>query len=180
MTAQVIVALAPAALLIALGWVLRHRQMLPDTFWGPAEWLSYHVLLPALFIHGLATADLGTVPVGGMFAVLIGSVMLTAALTAGIYNYGPGVALFSNGAAEGADGVVHRSSGEAAAMAAEPMPDSLEKMPRATPNWMASMMPEPTKPPVAAVPVNASVKIRARASGMPPTLASRMYSAPST
>lgn len=81
MTAQVIVALAPAALLIALGWVLRHRQMLPDTFWGPAEWLSYHVLLPALFIHGLATADLGAVPVGGMFGVLIGSVMLTAALT---------------------------------------------------------------------------------------------------
>ena len=53
----------------------------------------------------------------------------------------------------------------AAAMAAEPMPDSLEKMPRATPNWMASMMPEPTKPPVAAVPVNASLKMVAMASG---------------
>ena len=50
-------------------------------------------------------------------------------------------------------------------MAAEPMPDSLEKMPRATPNWMASMMPEPTKPPVAAVPVNASEKMVAMASG---------------
>lgn len=81
MTAQVIVALAPAALLIALGWVLRHRQMLPDTFWGPAEWLSYHVLLPALFVHGLATADLGDVPAGRMFGVLIGSVVATAALT---------------------------------------------------------------------------------------------------
>ncbi|MNG04105.1 hypothetical protein D3C84_872160 [compost metagenome] len=43
----------------------------------------------------------------------------------------------------------------AAAMGAEPSPDSLEKTPRATPDWIASMMPAPTKPPVAAWPVKA-------------------------
>ena len=48
----------------------------------------------------------------------------------------------------------------AAAMGAEPRPDSLEKRPRATPIWMTRRIPEPTKPPVAAVPVNASVKIK--------------------
>ena len=80
MTGDVIVALTPAAMLIALGWMLRRRQMLPDGFWPPAEWLSYYVLLPALFVHGLATAELGSVPVGRMFIVLVGSVVVTAAL----------------------------------------------------------------------------------------------------
>jgi len=68
----------------------------------------------------------------------------------------------------------------AAAMAAEPMPDSLEKMPRATPYWIAMIRAEPVNPPTAAVPVNASVKMRASAAGIAPTLAMRMYSAPST
>lgn len=79
MTAQVLTALVPAILLIALGWCLRARQLLPDSFWPPAEWLSYYILLPALFIHGLAAADLGALPVERMFAVLVGSVTLTAA-----------------------------------------------------------------------------------------------------
>lgn len=63
--------------------MLRHRQLVPDTFWPPAEWLSYYVLLPALFVHGLATADMRTVPVGTIFAVLIGAVLVTAALVVG-------------------------------------------------------------------------------------------------
>lgn len=81
MTGQVIVALAPVALLIALGWILRQRQMLPDSFWPPAEWLSYYILLPSLLIHGLATADMSSVPVGAMFAVLVLSAALAAVLT---------------------------------------------------------------------------------------------------
>src|SRR5699024_4906904 len=35
----------------------------------------------------------------------------------------------------------------AAAIAADPRPDSLENMPRATPYWMTMMIAEPTKPP---------------------------------
>src|SRR5690606_3168889 len=54
---------------------------------------------------------------------------------------------------------------EAAAIAAEPMPDSFEKMPRATPNCTAIMIVEPKKPPVAAVPVNACEKISPKAAG---------------
>ena len=61
----------------------------------------------------------------------------------------------------------------AATMAAEPMPDSLEKMPRAMPNWIACAIAAPAKPPTAAVPVKASVKTRPSASGMPLTLISR-------
>ena len=80
MLTDVLAALLPVALLIAFGFALRQRQWLPDSFWPQAEWLAYFVLLPALFIHGLATADLGAVPIGRVFAVLIGAVVLTAGL----------------------------------------------------------------------------------------------------
>ena len=80
MLTEVLAALLPVALLIAFGFVLRRRQLLPDAFWPQAEWLAYFVLLPALFVHGLATADLGGVPIGSIFAVLIAAVMATAAL----------------------------------------------------------------------------------------------------
>ena len=81
MTGNAIAALVPAALLIALGWGLRRRALLPYDFWRPAEWLSYYILLPALFIHGLATAQLSGVPVGRLMVVLIGSVTVVAAAT---------------------------------------------------------------------------------------------------
>ena len=47
----------------------------------------------------------------------------------------------------------------AAAMGAEPIPDSLEKSPLAIPYCMASMMPLPTSPPAAAPGVNARRQI---------------------
>jgi len=80
MLTQVLAALLPVALLIGFGFVLRRRQLLPDSFWPQAEWLAYFVLLPALFVYGLATADLGAVPIGRIFAVLVGAIVLTAGL----------------------------------------------------------------------------------------------------
>ena len=53
----------------------------------------------------------------------------------------------------------------AAAIGAEPRPDSLEKTPRATPFCMAIMTVEPAKPPAAAAPVKASLMIMAMAAG---------------
>ena len=55
----------------------------------------------------------------------------------------------------------------AAAMGAEPRPDSLENTPRAIPFCMAIIMVEPAKPPAAAVPVKADSKIKATAAGTP-------------
>lgn len=83
MLSQVLAALVPAALLIALGFVLRARKLLAETFWGPAEWLSYYILLPSLFIYGLATADLSEMPVGRIFAVLPGAALVAAGLVVG-------------------------------------------------------------------------------------------------
>ncbi len=80
MTAAVLLALAPIVLLIGLGAAMRRRAFLPDAFWPQAERLSYFVLLPALFVHGLATSDLGGVPVAELALVLAGSIVATSAL----------------------------------------------------------------------------------------------------
>ena len=67
----------------------------------------------------------------------------------------------------------------AAAMAAEPIPDSLEKMPRATPIWMAYMIAAPAKPPTADVPEKACVKICPKAPGIASALSTRTTIPPS-
>ncbi len=59
---------------------MKRRAFLADAFWAQAERLSFFVLLPALFLHGLATADLQGVPVGGLVKVLIISTLVVAAL----------------------------------------------------------------------------------------------------
>lgn len=59
---------------------MKRRAFLADAFWAQAERLSYFVLLPALFAHSLATADLQGMPVGGLVKVLIISSLVIAAL----------------------------------------------------------------------------------------------------
>jgi len=74
----IVLALIPIVLLIALGHAMKHRAFLADSFWMQAERLSYFVLLPALFVHGLATANLDGIPVWGLVAALIGSTVFAA------------------------------------------------------------------------------------------------------
>ena len=71
MTAQLLLALVPIALLIGLGAWLKHSAFLADSFWAQAERLGYYLLLPALFLHSLATAKLEDVPVQGMIGALV-------------------------------------------------------------------------------------------------------------
>lgn len=71
MTAAVLLALLPVALLIGLGAGLRRTGFLADAFWPHAERLSYFVLLPALFVHGLSSADLSGVPVAALAVALV-------------------------------------------------------------------------------------------------------------
>lgn len=80
MITTIVIALIPIVLLIGLGYVMKQRQFLADTFWSQAERLSYFVLLPALFVHGLATADLKDIPIWGIVAALIGSTVVAAAV----------------------------------------------------------------------------------------------------
>lgn len=49
MTGAVLLALAPVALLVALGHLIRRTGFVADAFWPQAERLCYYILLPALF-----------------------------------------------------------------------------------------------------------------------------------
>jgi malonate transporter and related proteins len=81
MIASVLGALVPIALLIGLGHALARSGVMPPGFWPQAERLCYFVLLPSLFVHALATADLAGVPVVGMMAVLLAALIAVAGLT---------------------------------------------------------------------------------------------------
>jgi predicted permease len=80
MIGLVLLALLPVTLLIGLGHVLKSSAFLSEAFWPQAERLCYYVLLPSLFLHGLATADLKAVPVWGLAGALVGSIVMVAAL----------------------------------------------------------------------------------------------------
>lgn len=80
MTATLLIALTPIAVLIIMGAWLKRSRFLEDSFWAQAERLGYYILLPALFLHGLATAKLDHVPVQGMITVLVLSTVMVAVL----------------------------------------------------------------------------------------------------
>lgn len=80
MTAAVFLALVPIVILIGLGMVLRQRQFLHDAFWPQAERLGYYILMPSLFFHGLATANLDNLPVAELAVALILSTVAVSAL----------------------------------------------------------------------------------------------------
>jgi hypothetical protein len=73
-------ALVPIVLLIALGYALKRSVIKDEGFWSEAERLSYRILLPALFLHSLATADTDDLPVGALAGALIVATVAVAAL----------------------------------------------------------------------------------------------------
>ena len=79
MTVATLYALLPVILLIALGHALKRLGVLDAAFWPQAERISYYVLLPTLFFHGLATANIGDLPAGRLALVLIASTLVLAA-----------------------------------------------------------------------------------------------------
>lgn len=80
MIAAILLALTPAVGLIGLGYGLRAAHFLPEAFWPGAERLAYFVLLPALLIDGLASADLSNVPVARLAVVLAGGLLVVSAV----------------------------------------------------------------------------------------------------
>ena len=78
MTSAILLALAPVALLVALGYWLKRSAFIAEHFWPQAERLYYYILLPALFVHGLATAHMRALPVLPLVGTLIGATLLVA------------------------------------------------------------------------------------------------------
>lgn len=81
MTSDVLAALSPVVLLIALGFLLRRRGFLDERFWPQAERLSYFILLPSLFFHGLVTAEVEALPIAELTVTLVTAILGVAALT---------------------------------------------------------------------------------------------------
>ncbi|KVG19295.1 AEC family transporter [Burkholderia ubonensis] len=79
MIGAVLLALAPVALLVALGHGLKRSGFVGDAFWPSAERLCYYVLLPALFAPGLASARLQSLAVMPLALALVGSTVAAAA-----------------------------------------------------------------------------------------------------
>ena len=77
-------ALAPVFLLIALGWLLRARGFLDDSFWIGAERLVYWILFPALLLVTTASADLTGFRILPIAMALVAAILATAALAFGL------------------------------------------------------------------------------------------------
>ncbi len=73
-------ALLPTFALIVLGYVLRQRNFLPDTFWPGAEKLTYFVTFPALLFSNTAKADLGSLPLLGIAGAMLGTIAICTVL----------------------------------------------------------------------------------------------------
>lgn len=84
MTGAVVLALLPVVLLIVLGMGLRRSRFLDASFWPGAERLAYFVLLPCLFFHGLATAQLDALPVAELALTLVLATTAVAGLVASL------------------------------------------------------------------------------------------------
>lgn len=80
MGGAVLLALMPVVLIIGAGMVLRKTDFIQAAFWPQAERMSYYVLLPCLFFHSLATADLGGVPVAELALTLVLATVTVGAL----------------------------------------------------------------------------------------------------
>ena len=77
---QTFLALAPVFLLIAIGWFVRATWLPEDSLWRPIEKLAYYLLIPALVIHDLYLADLGSLPFARMAIALLGAIAIMTAL----------------------------------------------------------------------------------------------------
>lgn len=73
-------ALLPTFALIVVGYVLRERRFLPDSFWPGAEKLTYFITFPALLFSNTAKADLGSLPLLGIATAMLGTIVICTVL----------------------------------------------------------------------------------------------------
>lgn len=74
-----ITSLIAVFLVLATGWALKARGLVTPQQWNGVERLTYQVLFPAVVIHTLATANLGSLPVLSMGMTLIFSILIVSA-----------------------------------------------------------------------------------------------------
>jgi predicted permease len=75
---NVLPALAPVFVLIALGFFIRRQEWISSAFWLPCEKLNYFGLFPALMFSQVAKADFSNYPIRPMAYAILGAVFLAA------------------------------------------------------------------------------------------------------
>ncbi len=65
--------LLPVFLLIGLGFILRHRRVVPEDMWRGVELVGYWVFFPALLVDTLVRADIASLPLGAITVTMIGA-----------------------------------------------------------------------------------------------------------
>ncbi len=73
-------ALAPILVLILIGYSLKRSHFLPDDAWSGMEKLTYFILFPALLVRTLGNQSLAGAPWSAMLLVVVGTLLLAAAL----------------------------------------------------------------------------------------------------
>lgn len=69
----------PVFVVILLGFILRRRRLVPESFWQPAEHITFYVLFPSLLVANAAKADLAGLDIGPMLlAMLLGIAVVVA------------------------------------------------------------------------------------------------------
>ncbi len=71
-------ALLPVFMLIALGYVLHWRNIIPDEMWRGVELLGYWVFFPALLGDTLIRSDIANLPLTGIAVTMIGTFLTMA------------------------------------------------------------------------------------------------------
>ncbi len=80
----IVLATVPIFLVIFLGAGLKTWRLLPEGFWAPAERLVYTVLLPALLISTLASADLSGLDAGAMAGAIAAALLIMTGVLLGL------------------------------------------------------------------------------------------------
>lgn len=71
--------LIPIICIILLGFVLKRKQFVSDSFWQASDHMVYYIFFPALLVSNISTMDLTKVP---MFKIGLIIIILLVALTA--------------------------------------------------------------------------------------------------
>lgn len=89
---EIALSLTPIFLLILLGHAMKRGRFVPDTFWPPAEKLTYFVTFPALLVANLASADLAGLPWPSIALSLGGTTLIVAGLALALRRWVGGTA----------------------------------------------------------------------------------------
>ncbi|MFZ1415459.1 MAG: AEC family transporter [Defluviicoccus sp.] len=76
----VVLGLAPVFAIILLGYILRRRASVPDSFWPAAEQMTFYLFFPALLLTNTAQANFAAQSLGGMVGAVVSAVLIVLAL----------------------------------------------------------------------------------------------------